>query len=181
MRTLAALALLAGLAAADDKKGPTVEMAGMKAAAPADWKEEPPANNMRLTQFKLPKADGDADGAELVVFFFKGGGSGSADQNLERQAKKFEPAPGKDKVEVTVNKEFKVGKLPAVYQDVKGVFQSKFPPFAPNAKVTPKPGYRQLYVLFDGPDGQYYLTLLGPEKTVEKHKAAFDGWLGSFK
>lgn len=181
MRTLAVLAALAGLAVADDKKGAVVEMAGMKATAPADWKEEPPANNMRLTQFKLPKADGDSEDASLVVFFFRGGGSGSAEQNLKRQSDKFKPADGKDKVEETVTKDFKVGKLTAVYQDVKGVFQFKSAPFDPNAKVTPKPNFRQLYVLFDGPDGQYYLTLLGPEKTVEKHKKAFDDWLKSFQ
>jgi hypothetical protein len=115
------------------------------------------------------------------VFFFRGGGAGSAEANLDRQVKKFEPAAGKDKVDVTVDKAFKVGTIDAVYQDVKGTFLSKFPPFAPNAKVTQKPNYRQLYVLFDGKDGQYYLTLLGPEKTVEKHKKAFDEWLKSFK
>ena len=43
-----------------------VEVAGMKSAAPKGWKEEPPANNMRLTQFKLPKAEGDAEDAELA-------------------------------------------------------------------------------------------------------------------
>ena len=62
-----------------------------------------------------------------------------------------------------------------------GVFLSKFPPFAPNAKITEKPGYRQLYVLFTTDNGDYYLTLLGPAKTVEKHKKDFDEFLKNFK
>ena len=42
--------------------------------------------------------------------------------------------------------------------------------------------FRQLYVLFEAADGkQYYLTLLGPQKTVEKHKKAFEEWLKNFK
>src|SRR4051812_10506198 len=104
MRTFAALAVAlltfnstltgaARLAAAEDKKGTVVEFAGMKSTTPADWKEESPSSNMRAYQFKLPKAEGDKEDAELALFFFKGG-SGTVDQNLERQRKKFEPAAG---------------------------------------------------------------------------------------
>jgi hypothetical protein len=49
-------------------------------------------------------------------------------------------------------------------------------------KFTPVPGQRQLYVLFDSKEGDsYYLVLLGPEKTVAKHKKAFEEWLKNFK
>lgn len=183
MRSLLALLVAVaalGLARAEDKKGTEVELAGMKSTTPADWKEEKPSNSMRLTQFKLPKADGDKDDAELAVFFFRGG-SGTVDANLKRQTAKFEPAAGKDKVEEAIDKEFKVGSVKATYQDVKGTFLSKFPPFDPNAKVTKKEGYRQLYVIFETKDGQYYLTLLGGDKTIEKHKKGFDEFLKNFK
>ena len=39
-----------------------VELAGMKSATPAGWKEEAPTSTMRMAQFRLPKAEGDADG-----------------------------------------------------------------------------------------------------------------------
>src|SRR5687768_16126771 len=130
MRTLAAVLLFTTFAAADDKKGTVVELGGMKSTAPADWTEEAPSNTMRVYQFKLPKAEGDKDGAELAVFFFKGG-SGTVEANLKRQTAKFEPPAGKDKVEEAVDKKFKVGPADATYQDVKGTFLSKFPPFAP--------------------------------------------------
>ena len=145
-----------------------------------DWKPEDPTSNMRVYQFKLPKAEGDKEDAELIVYFFKTF-SGSAEDNLKRQTAKFEPAAGKDKVEESLDKKFKVGPLDAVYQDVKGAYLSKFPPFAPNAKITRKENYRQLYVVFEGKEGQYYVALLGPEKTVEKHKKAFDEWVKAFK
>ncbi len=181
MRSIAAMLLIAvaGLATAEDKKGTSVELAGMKSTTPGDWKEEAPSNTMRLTQFKLPKADGDKDDAELAVFFFKGGGAGAVDANLKRQTAKFTPAEGKDKVEETVDKKFKVGSIDAIYQDVKGTFIKK--PFPMAEKGTPMPGYRQLYVLFETKDGQYYMTLLGGEKTVEKHKKGFDAFLKNFK
>lgn len=182
MRMIAAILFAvagAGFAAAEDKKGTTVEMAGMKSTTPGDWKEEAPSNTMRLTQFKLPKADGDKEDAELAVFYFKGGGAGSTEANLKRQTAKFQPAEGKDKVEETVDKKFKVGSIDAIYQDVKGTFIKK--PFPMAATGTPMKGYRQLYVLFETKDGQYYLTLLGSEKTVEKHKKGFDEFLKNFK
>jgi hypothetical protein len=183
MRTFAGLAVvtvLAGWVSAADKPA-VIEVAGMKSTAPADWKEEPPSNKMRLTQFKAPKAEGDTEDAEVVVFFFRGGGSGSIDANLKRQVAKFEPAAGKDKVEETVDAKFKVGTVDATYQDLKGTFLSKFPPFAPDAKITKKENYRQLYVIFETKDGQYYMTLLGGQKTVEKHKKGFDEMLKNFK
>lgn len=178
--TLAAVALgtLSGAArlAAEDK-GTVVEFAGMKATTPADWKEETPSNTMRIYQFKLPKADGDKQDAELALFFFKGG-SGSLEQNLKRQTAKFQPADGKDKVEEKTEK-IKVGGADATLQDVSGTFIKK--PFPMAQTGTPMHGYRQLYVVFETKDGQYYMTLLGPDKTVEKHKKGFEDWLKSFK
>ena len=173
MRLLAvaiASLITAAVAFADDAKGKVVEFAGMKSTAPADWKGEEPSNAMRLYQFKLPKAEGDKDDAELALFFFKMG-SGSIEANLKRQVAKFNPADGKDKVEEKVEKT-KVGTVEATYQDVSGTFIKKASPMAKEG--TPMPGYRQLYVVFETSDGQYYMTLIGPAKTIDKHKKAFE-------
>jgi hypothetical protein len=180
MRLLAAAALaaLAAASSAQDKKGTTVELGGLKSATPADWKEEAlPPKSMRMQTFKLPKADGDAEDADLGLFFFRGG-SGSVQDNLARQEKKFEIPAGK-KAEVGKTK---VGAADAVYQDIQGTYLKKDGgPFDPNAKVTKQADYRQLYVIFETKEGQYYMTLLGPAKTVEKHKKGFEEWLRNFK
>jgi len=172
MFTLAGL-LLTGTAYAD------VDFAGMKSKPPAGWKEEQPSNAMRLGQFKLPKAEGDPEDAEIALFKFPGG-SGTTDANLKRQLAKFKTPEGKAEPENTVGK-VNVGKIEATYQDVKGTFLSKFPPFAPNAKITEKTEFRQLYVVFTNDTGDYYVSLLGPAKTVEKHKKDFEEWLKNFK
>ena len=75
----------------------------------------------------------------------------------------------------------KVGDVPVTYLDVRGTFLSKFPPFAPNAKVTRKADYRRLGVVFESADGPYFITVTGPARTVEQHKADFDRWLKAFK
>src|SRR5437588_631869 len=78
-------------------------------------------------------------------------------------------------------KKGKVGPHEATLQDIRGTFLSKNPPFDPNAKVTRMEGYRQIYVIFETKDGVASLTLLGPDKTIEKHKKAFEEWLKNFK
>jgi hypothetical protein len=171
--TLAAAFSFSTIQAAD------FELAGMKAKVPEGWKEENPSSTMRMAQFKLTKAEGDKEDAELALFYFKGG-SGSVDQNLKRQLAKFKPAEGKEEPANKVEKT-KVGKIEATLQDVKGIYLSKFPPFAPNAKITEKTNWRQIYVIFMTDNGDYYMTLLGPAKTVEKHEKAFKEWIASFK
>jgi hypothetical protein len=168
-------------AAAADKKGTEFELGGLRSTTPADWKEEAQKpGSMRMATFKLPHAEGDADDAELAIFFFKGN-AGTVEQNLKRQEAKFEAPPGKELKDVTKVDKTKVGTFEATYQDIQGTYLSKFPPFDPNAKITKKAEYRQLYVIFETKEGQYYMTLLGPAKTIEKHKKAFDEWLKSFK
>jgi hypothetical protein len=187
MRLLFVAAFVAALATvtnAEDKKGTPVEFAGLKSTAPGAWKEETPSNKMRLMQFKLPKAEGDAEDAELVLFRFPGGGSVQA--NLERQEKKFEIPAGKKAEDVIKTEKMKFGdKFEGAYQDIQGTLLKKFPPFDPNAKITKVTDYRQLYVVFEAKEGDatvlYSMTLLGPAKTVEKNKKAFDEWIKNFK
>jgi hypothetical protein len=177
MKFLIALVATAFLAAATLAE--EVEIAGMKSKTPASWKQEEASSSMRLTQFKLPKAEGDTEDAELIIFYFKGG-SGSAEDNLKRQLAKFKPTEGKDKVEAKVEK-IKVGKVEAHYQDISGTYLKKDRPFDPAAKAIEKTNYRQLYVVLLTDAGDFYPTLVGPAKTVEKHKKDFDEWLKNFK
>jgi hypothetical protein len=177
-------AAIATLAVAEDKKGTTVELAGMKSTTPADWKEEPlKQGSLRMMQFKLTKADGDTEETELALFALPGGGSVQA--NLERQEKKFEVPSGKKPEDVIKTEKIKLGTHDAVYQDIQGTYLKKFPPNDPNAKITKMPEFRQLYVIFENKEGDttklYSMYLIGPAKTVEKHKKGFDEWLKNFK
>lgn len=180
MRVLfTAIGMLAAtsIALADDPKPVTI--AGLKASPPKEWKsKEAPATAMsRVATFALPMADGDKDDAELIVFHFTTN-AGSLEANLERQRALFLPAEGKEKVDEKKT-EVKVGSIKATQQDLTGTFKKK--PFPMSDKFTPMKDYRQIYVVLDDKDGQYFLKLLGPAKTVEKHKKSFDEWLAAFK
>ena len=45
----------------------------------------------------------------------------------------------------------------------------------------PRPHQRMLAAVLESPKGNYYLKLVGPEKTIETNKKGFDGWLKGFK
>lgn len=159
--------------AADAKKGTTVEWAGMKSTTPADWKREEPTSKFRQDQFRVPRAEGDKEDAEVAVFYLQGGGGVEA--NLKRQTAAFEKDKMKEKQE-----KIKVGSHDAVYQVITGTFLKK--PFPMAEKGTPVPGYAQLYVIFEGKDGAVASAWLrGPEKTVEKHAKEFRDWVKNFK
>jgi hypothetical protein len=158
-------------------KGTTVEWAGLKSTAPGEWKEETPTSKLRQGQFRLAKAEGDKDDAEVAIFFSPGGGGVAA--NLKRQVAAFQPAEGQEKVGDKQEK-IKIGDNDAVYQEVTGTFIKK--PFPMAEKGTPMPNWKQIYVIFETKDGSVAsLWLRGPEKTVAKHKKAFDEWVKNFK
>ena len=75
----------------------------------------------------------------------------------------------------------KIGGADAVYQEVSGTLLKKTAPFDPNAKTTPLAGYKQLYVVFEKDGITASAWLRGPEKTVDKHRKAFDEWVKAFK
>ena len=171
--TLTMALSISGSTLADDK-GTGVTLSGMTSTTPKGWKKEEPSNNMRLTQFSLPKAEGDAEDAELAVFAFPGG-SGSLKDNLARQEAKFMPKGREAKTE-----KINVGKIEGTFQKVTGTYKKK--PFPMAESHNPQAGYAQLYVVFEGSDKkQYYITVLGPKKTIDHHEKEVKEWVKGFK
>jgi hypothetical protein len=162
----------------DEGKGAVVELDGLSSRTPASWKEEEPSNQMRLAQFKLPKVKDDKEDAQVIIFK---GISGSAQQNIERWKGQFQPPEGKTIDDIAKVKEMKVGDATVSYLDIHGTYLDKFPPFAPNAKVIKRPGYRMLAVQFEAKSNPYHIKLTGPADTVEHYKQGFDDWLQNFK
>lgn len=186
MRSL--LAALVGLAvvcslgpATAGGKGTVVDLDGLKSTAPTSWKQGKAASKFRAYQFALPAAQDGKEAAELVIFYFGKGGGGGTKENLKRWQGMMEAPRGKSIDDLTTVKELKVGKVPVTVLDVKGTYLSKFPPFAPNAKVTRKADYRLIGVIFDSENGPYFMRLTGPAATIEGHKKEFDRWLQGFK
>jgi hypothetical protein len=161
-------------------KGTIVTLDGLQSWAPGEWAEEPPSRPERVKQFRLEPIGDDKEKAEVIVYLFKGR-AGTVEANIKRWKGMFLPPEGKKIDDVAKVETMKVGKVPVTYVDVNGTYQSRFPPFDPNAKITPYPNYRMIGVIFESDKGPYYIRFLGPANTVAHYKKGFDDWLKGFK
>ena len=184
MRRSCAIALLAAgliLAAGagfsqETKDGTVVKIAGLESRTPGDWVREKPSNRLRSFQFRLPRAKDDKEDADLAVLPDL---PGKPEENLERWKDLFVPPDGKTIDDIARIEKFKVGKVSILLLDIAGTYLQKDRPLG--SKSVPKPHYRMISVVFDTPDGAALIRMVGPERTVAKHKGAFDSWLKGFK
>lgn len=143
-----------------DKATQVVEVKDIKLTVPKAWRQEKPSNQFRVAQFKIDAAEGDKEGAELVITQF-GGGGGGVDENIKRWIGQFEE---KDRKVKTTKGKSPQGEYIVV--DATGTYKKPDgPPMLGRTK--PTPGSRVLNVMLIVEDkGSYFLKLAGPEKTV---------------
>lgn len=160
-----------------DKKGTLVNIDGLTARTPPDWKEQDAAPP-RYKHFTLPKVGDDKLDADVIIFYFRGAGGG-LDENLKRWKDMFEPPAGKKLDDVAKVSEDKVGDVKFTRLDISGTYLFKARPM--DAKAEPRPAHKMSAIYFASPKGPYFIRFVGPEKTYDAHKKGFDEWLKSFK
>lgn len=157
--------------------GTEVTLDGLKAVTPANWKAEKPANRLRSHQFKLPRADGDKEDAELFIMPDM---QGTAEQNFTRWKELFVPPPDVPRGAAAKESKFQIGKATIHTIDLRGTYYVKHIPIDVAVKEV-RPDYRMLGVFWESKDAKIAIRMIGPKKTVEGHAKAFDAWLKNFK
>jgi hypothetical protein len=152
--------------------------AGLKYSAPAEWIAETPSSSMRQAQYRLPRAEGDPEDAELVVFFFKGDG-GSVDANIQRWIGQFVKADGSPAADVATTTRRESHGIPITIVDVSGTYLAASGPSL--AEVKNKPGYRMLAAVAEAAGGPWFFKLTGPANTVARWQASFTSFLDSLE
>jgi hypothetical protein len=143
---------------------------------PKPWTQEPPANSMRMAQYRVPKTQGDAEDGECVVFYFGPRQGGDAQSNVARWASMFSKADGSP-AESKVSEQNVGGRLitrvtaEGTYQPTSMSFGGSPPP--------PRPGYRLLGAIVPGGDANWFFRCTGPAKTIGANEGAFDSLLKS--
>ncbi len=175
---LAALVCLPALARADhleEGEAKSVEVAAgdLNLTVPETWKKAPVANRLRLAQFSVPAPEGVKEATEVTVF---GGFGGSDAANLQRWVDQF-VAEGR-KVTV-VQGEGREGAYKLL--DARGTWNAPDgPPMMGRTKRTPNS--RMLAAIIAVPDqGNYFLKMAGPAKTVDDQVNAFRASFGADK
>lgn len=178
MRTPMLLAGLVLLGATLSLAANDIKMDGMASKTPKAWVSEEPTNKMRFAQFSIPKAQGDGENGELIIFK---GISGSAKANIDRWKGQFKAPKGKTLDDVAKLTEIKIGGSEASMLDVSGTYMYNPQPFNPKSKTEAREGYRMIAIHFEGPKEIYHIKLTGPAKTIDAAKKDFDAWLAGFK
>ncbi len=155
----------------------TAATASGAAASPADlawtvptaWKSATSASTMRKATYKIPKAAGDAEDAEMSVTQVGGG----VDANVQRWVGQF--TDSKDAPKRTTRS---VGDIKVTVVEIHGTFAGSGMPGMPAAG--PKKGSALLGAIVESTDPPYFFKMTGSDKTVASARADFDKLVGSF-
>jgi len=132
---------------------------------PSAWKQEPPENNMRLSQASISGPGGEA---QFAVFYFGPGQGGGVEANIQRWLGQVQVAPGAKPVRDT----FQVGDLTVHTVQANGTLTPS-PMSMQGGSQAPQEGSMLLGAVVEGPGGPWFFKLTGPEQTVEPQTDAF--------
>jgi hypothetical protein len=133
---------------------------------------------MRVAQYKLPKAEGDQDDAQLVLYYFGPGQGGSVEANLERWMGQMQQPDGKPSKDRAKTDTLTVNGLKVSMLDVTGTYTAEMAPGSESHHNNA--GYRLRGAVIETPKGPYFVKLVGPEKTIGKWEDEFKNYINSF-
>ena len=146
-----------------------VDIGTLCLTAPDEWVRREPSSQFLLTEFALPKAEGDAEDGRLTV----SSAGGTVEDNLARWKGQFGGKPDKESQET-----IEVAGVKITFVDYTGTFSDQRGPFAP---ATPKAGYRMLGAVLPLDNQLFFIKGYGPEKTVAAQADKIRGFLQSLK
>ena len=147
--------------------------------APPAWKSRPSTSQMRVAEFIVPRAAGDPEDAETIVYFF-GGSGGSVDANIERWVGQFQTESG-GQVPAPKRTTSTNGSLSMTAIDVSGTYVAQVRPGS--AERFNKPNFRMWAAVVETPKGPYFVKLTGPAPTVTRAltNGDFDSFVKSLR
>ena len=149
---------------------------GLTFTAPQAWQSRPAASSMRAAEFVVPRAPGDPEDGELIVYFF-GRMGGSVDANVKRWVGQFQQGP--DAAADGNRRTFDVGKLRVTTVDVSGTYVAEVRPGS--SERHNKPNFRMRAAVVETPRGPYFVKFTGPGSTVAAASADFDAFIKSLR
>jgi hypothetical protein len=147
-------------------------------AAPDGWKPRPASSSTRVAEFILPRAAGDAEDGELVLYFF-GGQGGDVEANVNRWLGQMEQPDGKTSKERATRESRTVNGLAVTLLDVSGTYVAEVRPGS--TEHFNKPGFRMRTAVVQTPRGPHFIKMVGPAKTIARWNEAFASFLASLK
>ena len=151
--------------------------AGIAWTVPPRWEVQPP-RTMRVATYLIPKAAEDDEPGECAVFYFGRGQGGSVDLNLQRWRDQFETDTGGPPS--LAERKSTINGLAVTTVSLAGTYLASMGPMFQSGAVK-KPGYRMLGAIVEAPEGNVFVKLTGPEKTVLGADGEFQAFLNSLR
>lgn len=118
---------------------------------------------MRTAEYIVP-GEGDADAAEIVVFFFGPGQGGDIQPNIDRWQQQF--LTEDDQLPEPIVTKHETDGMPVTIVELEGRFRAMgAPSYLPDRKA--------IQTIIDADVGRVFVRLVGPRETVDRHHAAF--------
>jgi hypothetical protein len=143
---------------------PANEAAAIAWTPPASWQTVPNPSSMRIATYRVPRAAGETEEAELSVTRAGGTASSNADRWMAQFGKTAEGA----REERTIQG-FKVTVV-----TVSGTFLGGGMMGTPSS---PRTGWALLGAIIETPGSSYFFKLVGPANTVNAARASFQGMI----
>lgn len=143
--------------------GAMVEIRGLAMAIPESWQQEPPDNEFRLAQYRVPGAEDAGDGT-FTIFQFGRTQGGSLEDNLQRWTQQFTDGAG-GPVRPTID-QFEVGAMHITTHEASGMFSG-------GMGSPPQENYTVINAMVGTPGGSFFPKLAGPSATIAQHRDAF--------
>jgi hypothetical protein len=156
----------------------SLSASGLTYTTPDGWKLGRPGSSMRVAEFALPRAAGDTEDAQLVVYYFAGQG-GSVDANIQRWLGQIVQPDGTPTGAAAKKESRTVNGLAVTLVDASGTYVAEMSPGA--SERHNQPHFRLRAGVVQTVNGPYFLKLTGPQATVAKWDKAFNDFVGSMR
>lgn len=133
---------------------------------PARWQSVPNASTMRLATYRVPRAPGDDQDAEVSVTQ----AGGALDANIERWMGQFGEA-GKTTTKRTTKR---FGSVDVTLVEMEGTYSGGM-----GADTSEKPGWALSAAIVDTPGLPHFFKMTGPKKTVKAAQAELEGMMAT--
>jgi ABC-type glycerol-3-phosphate transport system substrate-binding protein len=144
--------------------GEPVTVAGVTFTPPSTW-QSLGASGMRQAEFAYGPVDDDSDSATMAVYYFGPESGGSVTQNINRWIGQMSLPGGGDPSEAAKKSDFTVNGMKAHMVEIAGIYNSSMGgPMSGSA--VPLEDYRMAAVVLEGPQGNVFFKLTGPDKTA---------------
>jgi len=122
---------------------------------------------MRLAEWNLPKANGDAEDGLVTIYFFGANMGGNAQANIDRWIGQFSQPDGKASKDAAKTSTLtSTSGLKITMVDVSGTYVAEVSPGS--SEHFNKPGFRQIAALVETPGGPHFVKVVGPAATIAK-------------